>query len=195
MKRFALAAVAASALAGAALTAPAQAEPAAYAFDKSHANVTFTVNHLGFSTVHGRFNDFDGTLMLDEENPSASSVSVTIPVESLATFWGPRDEHLKSPDFFNAAANPAITFASTSVEKTGDMTLAVTGDFTLLGVTKPVTLDVTVTKIAPNPMSGTKTVGFHATTTIKRTDFGMNTFVPAISDEVPVVIDFEATAQ
>ena len=171
----------------------AHAEPVAYTFDKSHSSIGFAINHLGFSTVHGRFGAFDGTLMIDEADPAASSVKVSIATDSLETFWAPRNEHLKSKDFFNVAEFPAVTFESKSVEKTGDNTLKITGDLTLLGTTKPVTLDATVNKVAPNPMSGTKTVGVAATGTIKRSDYGMMTFLPAIGDEVTVAIDFEAT--
>ena len=158
----------------------AHAEPVAYTFDKSHSSIGFAINHLGFSTVHGRFGAFDGTLMIDEADPAASSVNVSIATDSLETFWAPRNEHLKSKDFFNVAEFPAVTFESKSVEKTGDNTLKIT-------------LEATVNKVAPNPMSGTKTVGVAATGTIKRSDYGMMTFLPAIGDEVTVAIDFEAT--
>jgi len=184
--RIALAAIAAIGLSTSVL-----AEPVAYDFDKSHANITFTIDHLGFSTAHGRFNSFDGTLLIDEAAPEASSVKVEIATDSLATFFDQRDAHLKSADFFDVATFPTMSFASTAVEKTGDDTLKVAGDLTMLGVTKPVTLDVTVRKLAPHPFSGTPTVGFHATGTIKRSEWGMSK-LPAVGDDVTIAIDIEA---
>ena len=192
IRKTAFAAVTALALSGAFATA-AFAEPVDFAFDKTHANITFTINHLGFSTAHGRFNTFDGALTIDEEDPANSAVTVTIATDSLDTFYDKRNEHLKSKDFFNVAEYPEMTFKSTSVEKTGDDMLKMTGDLTMLGVTKPVILDVAVPKLADSPMTGVQTVGFHATGTIKRSEWGMTTFVPAVSDEVDIVIDLEAT--
>ena len=187
VRQFALAAVAAATLSTGAL-----ADPVAYNFDMSHANITFTVNHLGFSTTHGRFNGFDGTLMIDKDAPEASSVKVDIATKSLDTFFEKRDAHLKSADFFNAEMFPTMNFTSTKVEKTGDNALKVTGDLTLLGVTKPVTLDVMVPAMGAHPMSGKEWIGFSAKTTIKRSEWGMTTFVPAVGDEVSIVIDIEA---
>ncbi len=107
-----------------------------------------------------------------------------------------RDDHLRSPDFFNAAEFPEMTFASTGIERTSDKTGKITGDLTLLGVTKPVTLDVTFNQRAPHPLpqyNGVEVAGFSATTTIKRSDFGMSTFVPAIGDEIEIILEVEGT--
>lgn len=173
------------------LATTANAEALDYAIDKSHASVTFTVNHFGYSTVHGRFGDFDGSVAIDEDAPENSKVSVSIATASLMTFWDARDAHLKTADFFNVEEFPEATFTSTSVEKTGDSTVAVTGDFTLLGVTKPVTIDFTLNKSEPNPMSKVQTIGLSGTTTLKRSEFGMSTYVPAVADDIPVRIDLE----
>ncbi|AXS40164.1 YceI family protein [Breoghania sp. L-A4] len=192
MSRLSTALLAASLLTAPALLAgTASAEPVDYAIDHSHAALTFTVNHFGYSTVHGRFSDFDGTVVIDEEAPENSKVAVTIDTASLETFWDPRDEHLKTADFFNVEAFPKATFTSTKVEKTSDTTLDVTGDFTLLDVTKPVTITFTVNKSAPNPATQVQTIGLVGTTTLTRSDFGMSTYVPAVSDEIPVRIDLE----
>ncbi len=191
-RQTALAALTAAGLTCAGLGA-AWAEPVAYTFDKSHANIGFTVSHLGFSNVHGRFGSFDGTLMIDEETPANSSVTITIPAASLNTFWDARNEHLKGADFFNVAEYPDITFKSTKVEKTGDNTLDITGDLTFHGTTKPVTLKTTVNQFGAHPMSGKKTIGVAATTVVKRSDFGMGAMAPAIGDNIPVTIDFEAS--
>ena len=164
-----------------------------YAIDPSHARVSFEVGHLGFSDVLGMFDKIDGTLTLDEENPANSSVSITIDAASIDTGWDARDEHIRTPDFLGVEANPEITFESTSVEVTGDDTATVTGDLTLLGQTQAVTLDVTLNQLGANPLSGTPTVGFDATTTIDRTAFGNETYAPAISAELPVTISIEFT--
>lgn len=172
---------------------PALAAPTDFEFDKSHTNISFSIDHFGFSKTDGRFAQWDGTLVIDQENPANSEVAVVIKTDSLDTFFPDRDTHLKSPDFFNVQQFPEITFNSTDVEKTGDETLKITGDLTILGVTKPAILDVKVTKIGESPITKKLTVGFDASTTIKRSEFGMNTFAPAIGDEVTVRIHSETT--
>jgi polyisoprenoid-binding protein YceI len=192
------AAVAAAAIAlPAAVAAPASAAET-YAFDKTHTDVVFEVSHFGFSNTIGRFNEVDGSIVLDEENPENSSVEVTIQADSIDTNHAARDEHLRSPDFFDVANHPTITFTSTSVERTGENTAKVTGDFTLLGVTKPVVLEVTLNALKPHPipqMDGVMTAGFSASTTITRTDFGMDTYAPAIGVEIPITLEVEALQQ
>ncbi len=188
MKRLAVFAAAATLF-----IAPALAAPTEFEFDKSHTNISFTIDHFGFSKTDGRFAEWDGTLVIDQENPENSEVSVVIKTDSLDTFFPDRDTHLKSPDFFNVQQFPEITFSSTNVEKTGDDTLEVTGDLTILGVTKPAVLDIKVTKIGESPITKKMTAGFDASTTIKRSEFGMTTFVPAIGDEVTVQIHSETT--
>jgi polyisoprenoid-binding protein YceI len=173
------------------LATTANAEALDYAIDHSHASVTFTVNHFGYSAVHGRFSQFDGTVVIDEAAPENSKVDVAIDTASLNTFWDARDKHLKTADFFDVEKFPKATFTSTKVEKTGETTVDVTGDFTLLGVTKPVTIAFTLNKSAPNPMSKVQTIGLTGTTTLKRSEFGMSTYVPAVADDIPVRIDLE----
>ncbi|WP_299471126.1 YceI family protein [uncultured Roseibium sp.] len=180
-----------SALALTLLAAPALAEPVAYDFDKSHANLSFTYNHLGYSTTDGRFGDWDGKLLIDEGAPANSSVEFTINIDSLDTFWADRDTHLKSPDFFDAAKYPQAVFKSTNVEQTGEKQLEVTGDLTLRGITKPVTLTVDVTALGEHPMAKKPAAGFAATTVLKRSDFGMDKFVPYVGDEVTVTFHAE----
>ncbi len=180
-------------LAGAA-AAPAAAQPVEWAFDDTHLHLEYAVNHLGFSTSRGDFSDLQGTLMLDDANPANSSVSVTIGAASLNTRHEPRTNHLVGADFFDVDNHPTITFVSSAVEPTGDNTANVTGDLTILGVTKPVTLDVTLTGRGPNPFNpAVEVVGFQATTTILRSEFGMGFGIPAIGDEVEITIDLEAT--
>ncbi|MTI16959.1 polyisoprenoid-binding protein [Rhodobacteraceae bacterium RKSG542] len=174
------------------LSTPLAAAPVEYNFDMSHSNLAFSYNHLGFSTTDGRFKDWQGTLVIDEEEPAKSSVDVTISIGSLDTFWPARDKHLLSGDFFDAANFPTATFKSTAVKKTGENELEVMGDLTIKGVSKPTTLYVNVNRIAEHPMAKKRTVGVTATTTVNRSEFGMGANVPYVSDEVVITINSEA---
>lgn len=185
---------AASALALALFATPALAEPVAYSFDKSHSNLSFTYDHLGYSTTDGRFGNWDATLLIDADKPEASSIEFTIDTTSLDTFFADRDTHLKSADFFDVAKFPQATFKSTKVTKTGDKELEIVGDLTIKGVTKPATLAVKVTTMGEHPMAKMPAVGFAGTTTIKRSDYGMNMFVPYVSDEVTITLHAETLA-
>ena len=164
-----------------------------FAFDHSHTHVLFFVDHLGFSTTQGEFLEFDGTLMLDTEAPENSSVTVSIATDSIDTGYADRDEHLRSGDFFNVEEYPEMTFASTGVTVTGENSAEVAGDLTILGVTQPVTLDVTLNGLGAHPFNGSTVAGFSATTTIGRSDFGMDFGVPAIGDEIEIRIETEAS--
>jgi len=183
--------LAAGALALSLLTGTAIAEPVAYEFDKSHANLSFAYNHLGYSTTEGRFGNWDGTLLIDKDEPSRSSIEFTIDITSLDTFFADRDTHFLSADFFDAGKYPTATFKSTKVEKTGDNQLQVTGDLTIKDVTKPVTLDVNVTALGEHPMAKKEAAGFSITTVVKRSDYGMDMFVPYVGDEVTVTFHAE----
>lgn len=189
MKRL-LAAAALSALV--ALPLSAQAAPVAYKLDPAHTAVVFIVDHLGFSKAVGSFNTVAGELSFDKDAADKSSLSVTIDTTSIDTNHAKRDEHLKSPDFFNVKEFPKLTFKSTKIEKTGDKTGKLHGDLTLLGVTKPVVLDVTFNKDGVSPASKQETVGFSARGTIKRSDFGMKYGVPNIGDDIQIIIESEA---
>lgn len=160
-------------------------------FDHAHTMIGFTVDHLGYSTTYGAFTDFDGTILLDQDDPSNSSVSVTIAAASVDTRYADRDAHLTAADFFDVENNPSIMFESTSVNVTGDNTAEVTGDLTMLGTTNPVTLDVTLNQLGPNPFMETPTAGFSATATLNRSDWGMDFGVPVIGDEIAVIIETE----
>jgi polyisoprenoid-binding protein YceI len=181
---------------GAAAPAFPQAEAAEpFAIDMAHTAIVFEVDHLGFSDTIGRFNEAEGVVSIDRENPANSEVEVTIQAASLDTNHAKRDEHLRGADFFNVAEYPTISFTSTDVEVTGENTAQVTGDFTMLGVTKPVTLDVTLNALKAHPLpqyKGVMTAGFSATGTIRRSDFGMGAYVPAVGDEVAIVLEVEA---
>ncbi|MBA5775818.1 YceI family protein [Stappia sp. F7233] len=181
-----------AALLSALAVSPVLAEPIAYTLDKSHSNLAFSYNHLGYSTTSGRFADWNAELLIDEENPANSTVKMTIDVASLDTFWGERDTHFKSGDFFDVGKNPTASFVSTKVEKVGEKQLAVSGDLTIKGITKPVTLDVVVNTIGEHPLAKVPAVGLNASTVIKRSDFGMDLYVPYVGDEVTVTFSAEA---
>ncbi len=181
------------ALGAALFAAPLSASAAeTYTFDPHHTSVIWSAVHFGASAPHGIFSNIEGELALDEAAPEKSTFKVTIPTDKVATGIEKFDGHLKSKDFFDVEKHPTATFVSTSVEKTGSKTAKVTGDLTLIGVTKPVVLDVTLNQIAPNPMNNKKTAGFSATTTIKRSEFGMNYAIPGVSDDVTLQIEAEA---
>ena len=179
--------------ASALIAASAPAFAADYTIDPSHTHVLFMVDHLGFSKMIGVFKDISGGFSFDPANVAASKVKVDIKTASLDTQFGPRDADLKGADWFNVTEFPDMSFVGTSFTKTGDKTGTVTGNLTLLGVTKPVTLNVTFNKAGLRPSDKKEAAGFSATATIKRTDFGMKTFVPYIGDEVSLLIESEGT--
>ncbi len=162
-----------------------------YTLDPDHTIPYFSLNHLGFSTQMGRFEKASGKMTLDVAKKTGS-VEVTIDVNSISTAHGKRDQHLKSPDFFNAAEFPTMTFKSTKVNFNGDKVASVEGNLTIMKTTKPITLTVTSMNCGVNPMSKKNECGFDATAKFKRSEFGMNYGVPAISDEVTVMLPVEA---
>jgi polyisoprenoid-binding protein YceI len=180
------------ALAGLLATAGTAAAPVTYKLDPGHTMVLFSWSHFGFSNPTANLNQVDGTLVYDEAAPTKATVEVTLPLSGLDSFVPKLDEHLKSKDFFDAATYPNVTFKSTKVTSAGKDKLKVTGDLTVHGVTKPVTLDVTVNKVGPHPMMKVQTAGFDATATIKRSDFGVGAYVPNVSDEIKIRITTEA---
>lgn len=171
---------------------PAYAAPENYSFDKAHTQILFNVSHLGFSHSWGEFLEYDGAIVFDEENPENSSVEVTIYTAGIDMDDKKWDEHLTGADFFHVEKYPEMTFKSTAIEITGDKTADITGDLTLLGVTKPVTLETTFNKAGEFPMGDLYKAGFSATAKIKRSDFGMDYGLPAVGDEVNIVLEVEA---
>lgn len=169
MQRIALA----SSLAGALWLAAAPAASAAeYAIDPSHTFIQFGISHLGFSTLAGRFNTFEGSYRWDKDAPADSSIEITIDTASVDTNWAERDKHLRGEDFLHVSKYPKATFKSTGYE--GDGTGGrMEGELTLNGVTKPITLDVRVVGEGTDPWGGYRS-GFSATTTLRRADFGIS---------------------
>ena len=164
-----------------------------YDIDPTHTQVQFTYNHMGFSNITGRFDEVKGDFLFDVADPTKSSVSITIPVASISTGVDKLDQHLLKADFFDAAQFPTATFKSTGVTAAGEGKLAVAGDLTIHGVTRAVVLDVTINGTGEHPMRKLPAAGFDASTTIKRSDFGMGNYVPAVGDEVKIAITVEAT--
>lgn len=178
------------------VTADLSAVPSGkYALDSSHGYITFTYSHLGFSNPRVGFNSFDAVLDLDTGNPENSMVEVTIDATSIDSRVAEFNEHLNGADFFNTAEYPTITFKSTKVEATGDNTFDVTGDLTILGTTKPVTLATTINKADNHPLRNVPTVGVSASTKLMRSEWGLGAYVPAVSDEVELSIEVELLAQ
>jgi len=156
-----------------------------YTVDPGHSQVTFTVNHLGFSTYRGLFGSLTGSMTIDPKTPAKAKVSIDIPMSGITTTVEKLDEHLKAADFFDAAKYPTAHFESTSVRVMGK-TAKISGNLTIKGVTKPVVLDAVF--VGAGTMMGKRTIGFDATTTIKRSDFGVSYGIPLVPDAVPLQI-------
>ncbi len=160
-----------------------------YTIEPSHAQVLFTVNHLGFTQYTGQFTNPTGTLTLDPKNPSAAKIDVTFPIKNVSTTVKALDEHLMKPEFFDADKFPEGRFVSTRVVAKG-LAATITGNLTLKGVTKPVVLNARFVGAGPAPFGPKKlNIGFSATTSIKRSDFGISYGVPVVSDKVDLVIN------
>jgi polyisoprenoid-binding protein YceI len=173
-----------------------------YTVEKTHAQIKWTVNHFGFNDYFGIFGEPTGTLQLDPANPSSARVSIDIPIGQVATSSKGLNDHLvrpgkegAKPDFFDIANHPSAKFESTGVVASGT-TAKINGNLTLNGVSKPVTLDARFVGAGNNPFNKKPTIGFHATTTIKRSDWGMTYAIPLVSDEVrlDISVAFEKAA-
>lgn len=167
---------------------PAAVHAATYAVEPSHTRILFSVSHMGFSTWYGDFTGASGSLTLDPKAVSHARFDITVPVASIATTNTKLDGELRSAQWLDAARYPDISFRSASVVQTGHNTARVTGALTLHGVTRPVTLAVSFNGAGVNPLDHAYTVGFNATGTIKRSDFGVKTYLPLIGDEVTLII-------
>ena len=161
-----------------------------YEVDAEHSMIIFRAKHMGVSNNYGRFNEFSGTLTVDEADVANSAIELEVKAESVDTANEKRDQHLRSPDFFNAKQFPVITFKSTKVEKVDEDTLKVTGDFELHGVKKSLTVEVELTGKGKN-RQGTALIGFETIFTIKRSEFGMNYGIGAVSDDVRITVSVE----
>ncbi len=176
-------------LASAAL-APAQTN---FKIDNVHSFVLFKVGHLGVSNAWGRFNDPQGIVVWDDNDPSKGKVEVTLQADKIDTGNAKRDQHLKSPDFFNAKQFPTLTFKSNAITKKGEAEYEVSGDFTVHGVTRPMTL--TVRKIGEADTQMGHRAGWETSFTVKRSDFGMNFMPGGIGDEVTMHVAIEGVRE
>ena len=162
-----------------------------YGLDKGHGYITFSYSHFGYSNPHVGFRSFDLTLNLDSADVQKSSVEVVIDATSIDSRVEEFNSHLNGPNFFDTANHPTITFNSTSMTPSGENTYDVVGDLTIKGITQSVTLATTINKAAPHPRSKTLIVGVDASTTVLRSEFGMDRAVPSVSDEVTISISVE----
>ena len=176
----------------------ASAAPQAYVIDPVHSFPSFSIGHLGMTTIRGRFDKMSGKVVLD---PAAKAGSVEVKIAAASVSTGDdkradgkrsRDEHLRSADFFNAAEFPEIVYRSTKLNFKGDAIESIDGNLTMLGVTRPVRLQVPQFKCGPHPFTKKPMCGADAEATIRRTDFGMKFGVPAIADEVFLQVNLEA---
>lgn len=169
------------------------AAPDQYQFDKTHTHIIFLVSHVGFSNTVGRIKDYDGYFTFDEKQPKKSVIDVTLKPASIDTNVPALDEALKGDSFFNVEKFPDIHFKSTKVEITGKNAGDVAGDFTMLGVTKPVVLHVNYNKSGIHPYTHNYVSGFTADAVIKRSEFGMDSYLAVVGDNVRVHIEVEGS--
>ncbi|MBI2786173.1 MAG: polyisoprenoid-binding protein [Legionella longbeachae] len=172
-------------------TSPLYAEPETFILDNNHTYVLWSIDHLGYSTQFGKWYA-SGQIILDKDNPSQSKVNAKIDVADMVTGIPQLDKHLRGKLFFDTEHYPTATFVSDKVNVLGKNTATVDGILTLHGVSKPVVLQVTLNNLGMNPISNKMTAGFTATTSIKRSDFGINTLLPSLGDTVDIKIGAEA---
>jgi polyisoprenoid-binding protein YceI len=180
------------ALATATLTGPAFAQTSTWAIDSAHSSINFEVRHMGVSNVHGSLGEVSGTVLYDEKNVTKSTVEASASTTTVSTGVEKRDTHLKSADFFDVTKYPKLNFKSTSVSN-ADGKLTLTGDLTLNGVTKSVTLDVDGPAPPQTDQKGVTRSGFSATGKLKRNDFGFGSKFPSavVGDDIKFSIDLE----
>ncbi len=165
-----------------------------YKLDPAHTSIVFRVKHLGVAYVYGRFNGPTGTFVFDESSPSKSTIEVQAEAKNVDTALEKRDTDLKSPDFFNAGEHPLVSFKSKSVKKLSENTYEVSGDLTLLGKTRTITVEANATGAGKDPWGGFRR-GFETSFAIKRSDFGMDFMMGGVSDDVNLTVSVEGIRQ
>ena len=176
-----------------ALTASASFAADVYTIDPRHTFPSFEIDHLGFSTQRGRFNETGGKITLDPKSADGGRIAVVIQTASISTGLAELEKHLRSKDFFDADRYPQISFNSDKLTFIGEKLAAVDGKLTMHGITKPVRLTVDRFNCGVNPISMKNVCGANAVGTLKRSDFGIDKYAPLLADEVKVVIQIEAT--
>lgn len=178
------------------LSMPAFAPAADYVIDtdKAHASIQFRIQHLGYSWLYGRFNEFEGTFSYDANNPAANKAAVTITTASLDSNYAERDKHLRSDDFLDVKKFPQARFVSTHYQDKGNGRALLTGDLTLHGVTRPVVIDVQHIGEGKDPWGGFR-AGFLGTTTLKLADFNITRDLGPASQEVELILSVEGIRQ
>ncbi|MFZ9366858.1 MAG: YceI family protein [Burkholderiaceae bacterium] len=184
----------ATVLLSAAVVTPVFAAPATYGVEPNHTFPRFSYTHLGFTTQQSRFDKTTGTVVYDKEG-RAGSVDITIDTRSVSTGSALFNQHIQAEDFLDTAKYPNVTFKSTKINFDGDKPVSIEGDLTMKGITKRVTVTVTRFFAAPHPIQKKDTIGADAYTIVKRTDFNMGKYAPAVSDEVRIDIAIEAMKQ
>jgi len=165
--------------------------PGWYELDDTHAYLSFSYSHLGLSNPQIQFADFEASLELNGDDMSLSQVRITIDAASVDSTVPELDDYLKGPDFFDVANHPEITFQSTAYEETSDSSGRLTGDLSVRGVTLPVTLDVSINSASMNPLNRKEMIGFSATGSINRSDYGLTAYAPLVGDELSLAVQIE----
>lgn len=174
-------------------TDPLKTKPGVYKLDPAHANIIFSVSHLGFSIHYGRFNKISGSLEIDPKAPETARTFISIDTGSVDTNSAELDEKLRARSMFNSEAHPIATFESTSLHITGEKSATINGFLNIKGNRKPVTLNATFIGSGTNPLTGLQTIGFSGEAKILRSDFGMNDWLPLVGDEVTLLLEAEFT--
>ncbi|MGQ8366923.1 YceI family protein [Glaciecola sp. 1036] len=181
-----------SLLIGALFSVSAVAAPTTYQVDPTHTFVVASWSHFGFSTPSAVFAGAEGTIIFDPAKPAESSVDISVSIDTVDTFVEKLTEEFLGSEYFNAEDFPKATFVSTKVTPTGDKEFDVTGDLTIKGVTKSVTMDVTLNGMGEHPMTKKQAVGFDAEVVIKRSEFGIDKYVPYVGDDITLKLTAEA---
>jgi polyisoprenoid-binding protein YceI len=180
------------------VVSPAKAEPAQFTLDPEHTSITFFTHHIGFADLAGMFLESEGSFTYDEETRELSNLEIVVDTESIFTNHEERDEHMRSPDFLNVEEFPEMTFVARSAEPLSETTGRITGELTLLGVTRPVTFEARLNKAGRYPFGDEHyAIGVDATGSIRRSEFGMTYAVENgwVGDEIRIVLGFEAKRQ
>ena len=173
----------------------AQVRSGSYALDPAHGKITWSVDHMGFSTYVGQFTDVSANLQLNSANPAASRLDASVRMDSVGTFSDGLDKHLKTADFFDTAKHPTASFRATSVRRTDADSADITGNLTLRGITRPIVIKADFNQAGVNPVSKLYTVGFDGEARIKRSDFGISYGLPMLGDDVTLHFEAEFVAK